>query len=1794
MPVSVVACSIKTSFFRRCLFFIFVLALIPASGKLLIDGLAQHNAERANPSAKLKTKAKTRTTSRSQNAQQQINADGSITGIPWVGEAGITETTAEIMSRELSLKSGETKSARQILRESGRETEREHVRPNRENLPQNPEALTGAQWPPIGIEGRSERGKEGRGDWETGGRSERKSDAEIRSIPLSLRPAIPQSLHPSVSPSPSLSFTAATLTDTGAFPPDTMGAVGPTQFLLAANGRIRVFSKTTGTLGQLDADIDSFFNSVRAGFITTDPRVRYDRHSGRWFILIINVAQSNNRILLAVSDSATINTATTWTFYQFAHNEVSPSGDNGCFADFPTLGVDANALYVGLNQFCNRAFSNTTALVIRKSSILSGGQIVISAFRNLIETSSTTTRNGIFTPQGVDNPDPNSTEGYFIGTDANSLGRLVLRRVTNPGGLPVMSANIYINVLATSQPITVRHRGNITGVNGRLDAIDDRLTTGQFRDGSIWATHNISVNNEGTIDAPRTRNGIRWYEITGVNSNSPTLRQAGTLFAQTATNTEDERNYFVPSLAVSGQGHMLIGGTTAGTSEYINAAIANRLAGDPLGVLQSPLAITSSPAPYNPSSDSGNLQGRRRWGDYSFTSVDPCDDMTLWTVQQFTDAANSYGLRVAKIPAPPPAVPASANPPSVAAGLSSVTVTITGLSADGAGFYDPGEAFNCRLRASATGGVVVNSVGYINPTTAVLNITTVNATAGAKSITITNPDGQTATGVNILTVGNCPYVVSTNTSAFTGAGGTGTISVETATACGWTAISNSGFIAINSGSVGNGNGIVSFTVAPTTGLARIGTISVAGQTVTINQSAGNGCAYTLTPAAKNFPATGGSGSFTVAAASECTWTATTPTGSDSFISVLFTSGGQGNGTINFTVAANDQPIQRAGIIMVGNQTFNVTQDAAPFELAVDDGGFETAAGISTGGTSYRVNRLTPAFYPATINAVSIYFPDNASLRVGDQYSVVIASNTDGDTNIDGLTFQTTAAQVQQVGAFNVVNVPPVTITSGDFVVGLKLTQAENVFPFALDTTKSKTRSYRSLDGVTFELIDSLGSFGNYGIRARLMRPPKLIISAGSALVAESCLPANKVIDPGETVTVNLSLGNNGSNSTQNLTATLMPSANVITGEQTKAYGAMATGATAVTRQFTFTASGACGGILPVTLSLKDGEQDLGVVTFNFTMGAIGTTTQTFSYAGEAMKIPDGDSRGVSLPIIVSGFTSNIADLNFRIDGTQCTSNSGATGVGVDHNWVGDLVFRLTSPAGTTVTIISRPGGSGNSGKNFCQTVLDDDLQSAISINSIASNGPTPQGPPYTGTFKPANPLSAFDGENPNGTWTLTIIDAFAGDSGNARAFSLQLTGFTCCQTGCLDIAGLTPSRGAVGSQVTITGSGFNGVNSVKFGDVPATFNINSNSSITATVPNGTRSVPIVLNKPGCVDAQTLNFTAFPTITLTPNTLAASIGTASTISADLSYPQTNSVTVALTSTNTSLVTVPASLVIPAGSASATFQLNGVAIGGPTTITATLPVNLGGASTTAIINRVGLGYEADVLPRPSGNNNGSVTITDWVQIGRFVAGLDTVNPVANSGEFQRADCAPRDTLGDGRITLADWVQAGRYVAGVDTPAIAGGPTAPTASITADCGLQIANCELRPTADAGASYAGFTAKGNGSFLSVKIKGEGNKNALSFSLDFDPNEWRFVSARPGRDARQATIIVNQNEIAQGHIGIVLALPGGRTMRAGENEAVVLQFAPRRRNRQILQAQFGDFPVARNAVDSKANSIWR
>ncbi|MEQ2008635.1 MAG: Ig-like domain-containing protein, partial [Limisphaerales bacterium] len=145
------------------------------------------------------------------------------------------------------------------------------------------------------------------------------------------------------------------------------------------------------------------------------------------------------------------------------------------------------------------------------------------------------------------------------------------------------------------------------------------------------------------------------------------------------------------------------------------------------------------------------------------------------------------------------------------------------------------------------------------------------------------------------------------------------------------------------------------------------------------------------------------------------------------------------------------------------------------------------------------------------------------------------------------------------------------------------------------------------------------------------------------------------------------------------------------------------------------------------------------------------------------------------------------------------------------------------------------------------------------------------------------------------------------------------------------------------------------------------------------------------------------------------------------------------------------------------------------------------------------------EGDVAPRNAGGN-GAVTVSDAVQITRFVAGWDAITDFAANGEFQRADCAPRGTLGDGRVTLIDLVQTLRYAAGLDPATSAGGPTVQAASLAASSARVAAGTRVVRV------VGGNLLAGRANTVSVQLDAQGNEAGVSLSLGFDPTAMTFV----------------------------------------------------------------------------------
>ncbi|MGH9944727.1 MAG: pre-peptidase C-terminal domain-containing protein, partial [Pyrinomonadaceae bacterium] len=211
----------------------------------------------------------------------------------------------------------------------------------------------------------------------------------------------------------------------------------------------------------------------------------------------------------------------------------------------------------------------------------------------------------------------------------------------------------------------------------------------------------------------------------------------------------------------------------------------------------------------------------------------------------------------------------------------------------------------------------------------------------------------------------------------------------------------------------------------------------------------------------------------------------------------------------------------------------------------------------------------------------------------------------------------------------------------------------------------------------------------------------------------------------------------------------------------------------------------------------------------------------------------------------------------------------------------------------------------------------------------------------------------------------------------------------------------------------------------------------------------------------------------------------------------------------------------------------------------------------------------GFEADVAPRPNGDN-GRVTITDFTQIGRFVAGLDQTG---GGSEFQRADCAPRDARGDGRLTITDFTQAGRYTAALDPVVAAGGPAVPqsaaevlranVSSLLAGASWWKDDGRLSPLTTTRGVRVVDTSAAPGSQVSVAVElaAQGNENGLGFSLNYDPVLLSNPQATLGSDAAGALMFTNTSQAAQGRFGLVLALPAGQSFVAGARQVAVVRF---------------------------------
>ena len=164
-----------------------------------------------------------------------------------------------------------------------------------------------------------------------------------------------------------------------------------------------------------------------------------------------------------------------------------------------------------------------------------------------------------------------------------------------------------------------------------------------------------------------------------------------------------------------------------------------------------------------------------------------------------------------------------------------------------------------------------------------------------------------------------------------------------------------------------------------------------------------------------------------------------------------------------------------------------------------------------------------------------------------------------------------------------------------------------------------------------------------------------------------------------------------------------------------------------TDSFTYIVSDGIASSEPATVEIQVTESQSG--THVYTMN-------------EPVNIPDN---GVKVSTLIVDDSFSILDINVQLN--------------ISHTRDSDLRVVLVSPGGTPIELFN---GVGRSGHDFIDTVLDDSASQSIT-DAVA---------PFTGVYRPTGDLSALEGENVNGSWSLEIYDLKKRQTGTLNSWSI--------------------------------------------------------------------------------------------------------------------------------------------------------------------------------------------------------------------------------------------------------------------------------------------------------------------------------------------------------------------------------------------------------------------------------------
>ena len=174
-------------------------------------------------------------------------------------------------------------------------------------------------------------------------------------------------------------------------------------------------------------------------------------------------------------------------------------------------------------------------------------------------------------------------------------------------------------------------------------------------------------------------------------------------------------------------------------------------------------------------------------------------------------------------------------------------------------------------------------------------------------------------------VATCLYVLTPPTQAHGYGSENGSVQMSVAEGCAWTVSNTNAWVAFPFTSFGGGTNVGYTVAANPSSIGRTGTVQMANRTFTLTQ-AGAPCTFTLSSSNALHGFTAQIGLVTNTTLTGCRWGVLN---TNSWITILGGTNFTNSGTATYSVASNGTSLTRSGMLLIGDQSFTVTQSGVP-------------------------------------------------------------------------------------------------------------------------------------------------------------------------------------------------------------------------------------------------------------------------------------------------------------------------------------------------------------------------------------------------------------------------------------------------------------------------------------------------------------------------------------------------------------------------------------------------------------------------------------------------------------------------------------------------------------------------------------------------------------------------------------------------------------------------------------------------------------------------------------------------